>query len=109
MRHVLYGQKSMLLDDDAAEALLAYAAHVSQLRTSDRVDMRGFTVEGNAVTTSFVLNGGTGLVAETTNLTMEEPDNRDAIAYIRKRIDEFSMNPDFFIGFQLTDEASTFD
>lgn len=109
MKHVLFGMKSVFLDDAAADAIIDYAAHVAQLHTGDRVDMRGINAEGNAVVTTFLLNSGTNLTAETTNLHVREPDNSASIAYIRRRIQSFTVHVDFFEGFHVeqTDPATT--
>ena len=95
-----FGQKAIFLGDDAADALVSYAAHVAQLRTGDSVDLRGINTEGNEITTTFLLNPGTTLTAETTNMGIAEPDNGEAIAYIRERIKSFSFDTNFFAGFR---------
>lgn len=101
---MLAGQKAVFLNDEAADVLVAYAAHVAQLRIGDSVALRGVNSEGNQVVTTFLLNSGTNLVSETTNLSIADPDNDDAIAYMRKRIDGFRFSPEFFEGFR-TDPA----
>jgi hypothetical protein len=101
VKHVWFGQKAVFLGDDAADALVSYAAHVAQLRTGDSVDLRGINAEGNEVTTTFLLNPGTTLTAETTNIGLDEPDNDDAIAYMRERVKSFSFDTNFFEGFRL--------
>jgi hypothetical protein len=109
VKHVLYGQKSMFMGDEAASALLDYAAHVAQLRTGARVDLRAFSDEGNLVVVSFVLNGATSLAAESTDLPTDDPDNTAAVAHIRQQIERFSMSADFFQGFGLDGEAPARD
>jgi hypothetical protein len=101
VKHVWFGQKAVFLGDDAADALVSYAAHVAQVRTGDSVDMRGINTEGNEVVTTFLLNTGTTLTAETTNLDLPVPDNSAAIEYIRGRIAMFSLNEGFFEGFRV--------
>ena len=96
-----FGQKAVFLGDDAADALVSYAAHVAQLRTGDSIDLRGINAEGNEITTTFLLNPGTTLTAETTNMALGEPDNAAAIAYIRDRIKSFSFDTNFFEGFRV--------
>ena len=96
-----FGQKAIFLGDDAADALVSYAAHVAQLRTGDSVDLRGINTEGNVITTTFLLNPGTTLTAETTNMGLDEPDNAAAIDYIRTRIRAFSLDTNFFEGFRV--------
>jgi len=107
MKHLQFGAKSLFVGDEAADLLIDYAAQVAQLKTGDRVDLRGFSSEGNGITTSFLLNGGTSLVAETTSLTFEEPDNRDAVAYMRARIEALAMTEEFVAGFQLIGEDAS--
>ena len=104
MKHLQFGAKSLFVGDEAADLLIDYGAQIAQLKTGDRVDLRGFSSEGNQITTSFLLNGGTSLVAETTSLTFEEPDNSAAVAYMRQRIDALAMTEDFVAGFQLLGE-----
>lgn len=100
MKHVVAGQKAVFLNDEAADVLIAYAAHVAQLRIGDSVALRGINSEGNLVVTTFLLNAGTDLVAESTNFSLTDPDNDDAIAYMRTRIEGFRFNPEFFEGFR---------
>ena len=103
MKHLVSGMKSVFVGDEAADTLMDYAAHVAQFHTGDRVDLRGFTSEGNEVVTTFLLNGGTSLAAETTQLPFEERNNADAIAYMRSRIEKFQISPEFIAGFQAFD------
>ena len=101
MKHLQFGAKSLFVGDEAADLLIDYGAQVAQLKSGDRVDLRGFSSEGNRITTSFLLNGGTNLVAETTNLIVDEPDNREAVTYMRERIEALAMSEQFVAGFQL--------
>ena len=97
----MYGQKSVFLGDAATNVLFDYAAHVAQLRTGARVDLRAFNDQGNHIVVTFLLNAATGLAAESTDLRLEEPDNAGAIAHMRQQIERFSMSADFFQGFGL--------
>jgi hypothetical protein len=104
VKHVWFGQKAVFLGDDAADALISYAAHVAQVRTGDSVDIRGVNTEGNEITTTFLLNTGTTLTAETTSFNLPDPDNSAAIEYIRGRIARFSVDENFFEGFRFEDD-----
>jgi hypothetical protein len=106
MKHLLFGQKSIFLGDDAAEALIAYAAHIAKMGSGDSVDMWGINAEGNLVATSFLLNSGSNLTAETTDLEHEDPDNKEAIAYIRKQLDLLSQEPDIVDEFRAQEETA---
>jgi hypothetical protein len=104
MKHLQFGAKSLFVNDEAADALVDYAAHVAQLRLGDRVDLRGFSAEGNRIMTTFLLNAGTNLVAESTNLPFDEVDNDEAVSYMQGRIRELEVSPDFLAGFRVLDE-----
>lgn len=101
MKHVLFAGKSLFVSDEAADALISFAAHIARVGTGDRIDLRGFSSEGNEIVTTFLLNAGTSLVAETTQLPFEERDNSEAIAYMRGRLREFELSPEFIAGYQI--------
>lgn len=107
MKHLQFGTKSLFVGDEAADALVDYAAHVAQLQTGDRVDLRGFSSEGNRITTTFLLNAGTDLVAESTNLPFDadDADNVDAVAYMQSRVRELEISPEFVAGYRIFDEG----
>jgi hypothetical protein len=106
MKHVWFGQKAVFLGDDAADALVSYAAHVAQVQSGDSVDMRCINSEGNEITTTFLLNAGTSLTAETTNMSAAEPDNRAAIEYIRDRMAHFAFDANDFEGFRADEDEA---
>ena len=88
MKHVTFGTKSMLIGDVAAEALLEYAALIAELGGGDTVDLQAVNADGNSVTASFLLDSGTPLMAETTVGDLPEPDNDEAVAYMKHEIAE---------------------
>lgn len=85
MKHVTYAQKSLLMGDDVADALLAYAALLADAGSADNVEVKGVGVDGEEVVATFVLGNGIDLMAETTRSGLPEPDNSSALAYIRDR------------------------
>ena len=85
MKHVTYAQKSLLLGDDIADELLAYAAQLADSGSADNVEVHGVGVDGEEVIATFVLGNGIDLMAETTRSELPEPDNSTALAYIRER------------------------
>lgn len=101
MKHLLFGSKSVFVGDEAADVLVDYAAHVAQVKSGARVDLLGYSMEGARITTTFLLNGGTTLVAETTDLPIDELDNAGAITWMRERIQQFSGLPEFVAGYTL--------
>jgi hypothetical protein len=93
MKHVLFADKSLLLSDAAAQTLIEYGAMLGRVRSADAVELQAITTEGDTVAVSFLLNGGSALVIETARSELSEPDNDDAIAYMRGRIDAYSYSP----------------
>ncbi|WP_149085121.1 MULTISPECIES: hypothetical protein [Microbacterium] len=87
MKHVTYGEKSLLMGDDAADALLEYSRVVANEGHADTVSFRSISPDGNVGTASFLLNASTVLMVETTNSTVDAPDNAEEVAEVRRRID----------------------
>lgn len=85
-RHVTYGDKRMLIGDEAAEVLLEYAAQVVRTGGGDSVTMRAIDPDGNDVEVSFLLGSGVTLMSQTATTSVEEPDNAHAIASMRERL-----------------------
>ena len=86
VQHLVVEGKSLLVGDEAAEALTEYAALVAKHGTGDRVKLRAFGGDGDEVTATIVLSAGTSIVTETSHNSLPEPDNGDAVAYMRERI-----------------------
>lgn len=86
MMHVTFADKSLLLGDDAARALLDYATALADHNRADQVTLRAIGNDGNEIDVSMVLDAGTIIAAETTNATVEPPDNAFAVADIRRRL-----------------------
>ena len=59
MKHVTFGDKALLMGDDAADALLEYARLLSDTDAADSVTLRAISPDGNTVEASFLLNTNT--------------------------------------------------
>ncbi|TYL52957.1 hypothetical protein [Agromyces mariniharenae] len=86
MMHVTFADKSLLLGDDAALALLDYATALADHGRADQVTLRAIGNDGNEVDVRMVLDAGIIIAAETTNITVEPPENAFNIADIRRRL-----------------------
>jgi hypothetical protein len=86
MMHVTFADKSLLMGDDAAEALLAYATALAASSQADQVMLRAIGPDGNEVDVHMLLNAGTVIASESTNSTANSPDNRDNVTDIRRRL-----------------------
>lgn len=93
MKHVTFSDKSLLVNDEAADLLMQYAALVAGRAEADIVHLRGISSDGNVVTATFLLNSGSPLMAESTNSDLAGPDNTGAIEYMRQRISLLSSPP----------------
>ncbi|MFF2369122.1 hypothetical protein [Agromyces sp. NPDC058110] len=93
MKHVLYGGKSILMDDQSADLLLEYAAAIPPDESGDTVDITAVSPDGNTVEVTFLLNSNTELVAETTHSEMVPPSNETAVAYMQERLDALRHPP----------------
>jgi hypothetical protein len=85
MKHVTYGDKPLLMDDETADWLLAYARALGATGGSDSVTVRGLDTSGNEVEAAMLLNSSTALVAETTAGSTQAPRNDEVVAYMRER------------------------
>jgi hypothetical protein len=84
MKHITFGDKSLLVGDAAADALLKYAAFLASEARGDTVEIHAISSDGDEVTASFLLGPGVTLMAETSNTPMPEPDNTEALEYMHQ-------------------------
>ena len=87
MKHITFAEKSLFVDDEAADTLVEYAALLGTAHTADTVRLRAIGGDGNEVEADFVLNQSTNLMSESTTADMTAPQNDEAVAYMRGRID----------------------
>jgi hypothetical protein len=92
VKHITYAGKSMFTGDDVADLLVEYAAALAHAQDGDSVNVRVISLDGNEVEASFLLDTGAPLMSESTNSTLPDPDNADAVEYMRRRIMELE-NP----------------
>lgn len=85
MKHVTFAEKS-LVGDDVADLLLEYAALMAANGHADTVNVRAFGADGQEVVATLLLNNGAPIMAETSHTSMVEPDNAEALEYMRERI-----------------------
>ncbi|MGC5172255.1 hypothetical protein ACLQ2Q_16580 [Microbacterium sp. DT81.1] len=85
MKHITYAQKSLLVGDAAADALVEYAVALAKNASADTVTLKAFGVDGADVEATFVLDAGTIVMAETTKSSIPEPDDSEAVEYMREQ------------------------
>jgi len=87
MKHISFADKTVFVTDEAADSLVEYTALLGAAQSADSVRMRAVGQDGNEADVDFVLNASTNLVSESTNATMEPPENAEAVAYMREKIE----------------------
>jgi hypothetical protein len=83
MKHITYAEKSLLLGNDTADALLDYAAALATVGRGESVTVHAISSDGDEVDATFLLGAGAPLMAETTTNTLPEPDNDATVHAIR--------------------------
>src|ERR1700712_1604834 len=86
MKHITFGDKSLLLGDEAADSLLEYAAALTVHTTGDLITLSAISSDGDDVEASFLLGPGTTMMAETATSKFPEPDNTEAVKAIRDKL-----------------------
>jgi len=93
MKHLTYADKSLLIDDATADALLEYAAVLARTHDADTVTVAAYSTDGQDVEATLLLDTGAPIMNESSHSTMTEPDNGPALAYLREQIELRSAPP----------------
>lgn len=91
MKHIMMADKSLLVGDEAADALVEYAALIARTNSGSSVELRAIGTDGEEVTASFLLNSGTVMVTQDTVSSLPEPDNSAVVADMRRRIKSYEF------------------
>jgi hypothetical protein len=85
--------KSLLVGDAAADTIVRYAGLLAQHNSGDTVELRAVGIDGDEVVATLLLNSGTSLMVESTHSTLPEPDNTDAVEYMRAKMQLIESPP----------------
>jgi len=77
-----FGRKSFLLGNEAADAVLKYAALLAQNHTADTVTLNAISSDGDEVQVTILLDTGGPILSQTTRSSQPEPDNSVAVSYM---------------------------
>jgi hypothetical protein len=86
MQEVTYVDESIRVGDEVADVLLDYATVLADEGRSDHVTLQVITRDGSMRQAKILLNGGSNLLSKDADDTRDEPDNAEAIAYMRERM-----------------------
>jgi hypothetical protein len=93
MKHISFANKSLLVGDDLAYVLLDYWALLAERADADIVEVRVLNTEGIVSSETVPLEAAVPLRVEPASLPFCEPDNADALAYLRRRIWSMTSPP----------------
>jgi hypothetical protein len=94
MQHLTVADKSLLIGDRVAEALVRYAAQLGRTGSADDVAVRALGIDGEEVRLHLLLNSGVTMVTESTDSLLPEPQNDDVVEYIERRLATFELPDD---------------
>lgn len=86
MKLLNYGDADWLVGDDAAEALLDYCVFMGRISSSDSVEVSALDPDGITEAVTFLIGPATMMTASTLETDFTEPDNRDAVDEIHRRM-----------------------
>ena len=90
MKHLTFSDKNLVLGDEAADLLVAYAAELARTQSADTVTINAYGADGDKVEATLLLDAGAPLMIETSHTDLAEPDNDEVVAYIRERMQQIS-------------------
>ena len=93
MKNLAYGEVHFLVDDEAADAIVEYAVLMAKTGSADSVTLFVLGPDGNHEQTKFAIGPATMISAETTRSELEQPDNSEALAYMREKMAQLDWMP----------------
>lgn len=94
MKHVQFGDKSLFMDDETADLLIAYANALGKEDSSDTVQVRAVGADGNEVEVEMLLNASAQLATESTNSGLEPPRDEAVIRSMTERYEALTHPPE---------------
>jgi hypothetical protein len=84
VKHITFGDKSLLVGDAVADALLKYGAFLTTANRGDTVEIHAISSDGDETVATFLLGPGVTMMAETAHNNLPEPDNTAAVKYMEQ-------------------------
>jgi len=86
MKQLSYDGGTWLLGDEAADALLDYAVSLGRRSGADSIEVSVLDGDGQPEQLTLLIGPATMMTAGTSRSRASEPDNRDAIAEMTRRL-----------------------
>lgn len=93
MKHVTYGEKSLLMSDASADALIGYAAAIGMENSADVITLSAIGMDGNEAEVAFLLNASTAMVVESASGHGSPPENEEVVFYMQERTQRMRQPP----------------
>lgn len=75
MKHLTFANRSLLIGDDMADAVMEFAAQLASAGEARSVEFLAYSDSGEKVTATLLLGAGAPVMAETSSTDLAEPDN----------------------------------
>ena len=92
VKELVFAGRSLLVGDDAADAVVEYTAVLARSASADTVELRALTSAGERVDAYLVLDAAAPVMALTTASAKAEPDNLHIVQYMHEAIHR--LNPE---------------
>ncbi len=86
MKRLIFSGTTVLVGDEIADAAVDYAAVLTRTGGADTIELRTLTPDGDPEESYLLLNSATTIMSQTMVSTEAEPNNDDALRYIRDAI-----------------------
>jgi hypothetical protein len=102
VKELVYAGRAVLVGDEAADAVVDYAAVLARMRSADSVELEALTEDRRPVRVYYVLGNVAPVMAQTIEIDEAEPDNASQVGYMRAALRR--LDPDL-MDTALTDAA----
>lgn len=92
MKKLVVGGTALLVGDDAADAIVEYAAVLARAGSADTVELRAIDPSGRGVQAYYALTATCAAMAQSTDSSGPEPDNTEIVNYINAQIRRLDPN-----------------
>jgi hypothetical protein len=91
VKRLTYLSVHVYVGDEFADAVLRFAAALAREGIAETLEFNAVDEQGEAKHVSFLLGPASSMVIESTTLTLDEPDNREAFEFLRGRMNEHAI------------------
>lgn len=108
MKELIFAGRPVLVGDAAADAVVDYTAVLMRASSADTVELRALDQNGRSIEVYYVLGSAAPVMAQTVDTSHAEPDNAEAVRYMRAAMRRLDPGP-LKVGFDYLDDASPSD